>query len=323
MKQDVIERDAPLVSVIVLTYNQAQTIGRTLDSVLRQDVNFGMEIVVSDDCSTDTTRAVVEKYHSRYPDIIRLLPKSQHRGVVDNYFYALSQCGGGLIADCAGDDYWLDPDGLQRRVNTMLSDRSLAFVCADWMTFDPGAPEILSDAIGCRYIPVDETLSGERYIEPMLSLLHGLPIHLSTVVYRRSVLDQAMALRKDIVYNPDFGSEDMPIILALLDAGNFRWMGGIPVLAYGVGADTVSSPADSLRASDYFMQAAGMIAALGDYYGVSRRCLSPVLSDKLNYALACALSAGDRRLQRKVLSEAARLHIKPSIKNCLRLLFNV
>lgn len=321
--QDVIEHDEPLVSVIVLTYNQVQTVGRTLDSVLRQAVDFGMEIVVADDCSSDATRAVVEEYQINNPDIIRLLPKAHRRRVVDNYFYALSQCRGQLVADCAGDDYWLDPKGLQRRVDAMLSDKSLAFVCADWVSFDSGTPDVFSEAIGRRYIPMDETLSGEGYIEPMLSSLHGLSIHLSTVVYRRSVLEHAMALREDMVYNPAFGSEDLPIILALLDAGSFRWIGGDPVLAYGLGADTVSSPADSLRASDYFLRAAGMIAALGDYYGVTRRCLSSVLSDKLNYALACALRSGNRRLQRKILSEAVRLHVKPSIKNRLRLLLNI
>ncbi len=320
--QDVIEYDAPLVSVIVLTYNQAQTVGRALDSVLEQTVNFGMEIVVADDCSSDATRAVVEKYQIRNSEIIRLLPKAHRRGVVDNYFYALSQCRGQLIADCAGDDYWLDPNGLQRRVDVLLSDSNPAFVCADWVTFSPVSPNVLSEIKGYRYIPTDETLSGKDYIEPMLSLLHGLPIHLSTVVYRRSVLEHAMVLRKNMVCNPTFGSEDMPIILALLDAGSFRWIGGDPVLAYGLGEDTVSSPADSERASDYFLRTAGMIAALGDYYGVSRRCLSSVLSDKLNYALACALKAGNRKLQKRILTETARLHVKPSIKNRLRLFLN-
>lgn len=51
----------PLVSIIVPTYNRARTLGRTIESVLKQTyTNF--EIIIVDDCSTDNTSEVLKKY---------------------------------------------------------------------------------------------------------------------------------------------------------------------------------------------------------------------------------------------------------------------
>ena len=47
----------PTISIIVITYNQEETIGRTLDSILMQQCHVPYEIVIGEDCSTDTTLA--------------------------------------------------------------------------------------------------------------------------------------------------------------------------------------------------------------------------------------------------------------------------
>ncbi|MDE6489151.1 MAG: glycosyltransferase, partial [Paramuribaculum sp.] len=44
---------APEVSVIVVTYNQESTIGRTLESILAQKCDFDFEIIVGEDASSD------------------------------------------------------------------------------------------------------------------------------------------------------------------------------------------------------------------------------------------------------------------------------
>ncbi|MDE7143493.1 MAG: glycosyltransferase family 2 protein, partial [Muribaculaceae bacterium] len=62
------------VSVIVLTYNQEDTISRTLDSILAQQVDFDYEIIVGDDASTDRTRQICTQYQQRHPDRLRIMP---------------------------------------------------------------------------------------------------------------------------------------------------------------------------------------------------------------------------------------------------------
>lgn len=55
-----------ILSVMVISHNQAHLIGRCLDSILRQRIRVPWEIVISDDASTDETWSVIQDYVSRY-----------------------------------------------------------------------------------------------------------------------------------------------------------------------------------------------------------------------------------------------------------------
>ena len=46
-------KDRILISVIIPSYNRADTVGQTIDSILAQKVDADVEIVIGDDCSTD------------------------------------------------------------------------------------------------------------------------------------------------------------------------------------------------------------------------------------------------------------------------------
>ena len=59
------------LSVVVLTYNQENTIGRALDSILSQEHPYSMEIIVADDASNDRTPEIVSEYANKFPDIIK------------------------------------------------------------------------------------------------------------------------------------------------------------------------------------------------------------------------------------------------------------
>ena len=60
----------PLVSIIITTYNRAKTLGRTIDSVLKQTYS-NYEIIIVDDCSTDNTSEVLRKYQDSRICMIR------------------------------------------------------------------------------------------------------------------------------------------------------------------------------------------------------------------------------------------------------------
>ena len=50
------------ISVGVITYNQEATIRQTLDSILEQEGDFDLEVVIGEDCSTDNTLAICQEY---------------------------------------------------------------------------------------------------------------------------------------------------------------------------------------------------------------------------------------------------------------------
>lgn len=95
------------LSVAVITYNQEQTIAKTLDSILQQEHGYSYEIVIGEDCSTDRTRDILLEYQLRYPDVIRLLLNEKNIGLIRNYFNVIEHCQGEYIMQCAGDDWWL------------------------------------------------------------------------------------------------------------------------------------------------------------------------------------------------------------------------
>ena len=125
-----------MVSVIVVTYNQEKTIGRTLDSILMQQCHLPIEIVIGEDGSTDGTRAICQQYAEKYPDVIRLMEDKGNQGIVDNYFDCLLACKGEYIADCAGDDFWTDPHKLEKEVHEMESDERVTLVHTAWNYYD-------------------------------------------------------------------------------------------------------------------------------------------------------------------------------------------
>lgn len=62
----------PYISVVITSHNREQYIGQAIDSVLSQECQFPVEIIIADDCSTDNTRALLQVYKDRYPDIVVL-----------------------------------------------------------------------------------------------------------------------------------------------------------------------------------------------------------------------------------------------------------
>lgn len=109
----------PLVSVCIITYNHQNYIAQAIEGALIQKTDFPMEIVVSDDCSTDNTQAICIRYQKKYPDIIRLILHEKNIGSKANLIDNIENCKGKYIACVEGDDYWIDPGKIQLQVEFM------------------------------------------------------------------------------------------------------------------------------------------------------------------------------------------------------------
>jgi len=98
--------DPPLVSILVITYNQSHLIQETIESCLRQSYeNF--EIVVSDDGSTDATPLLLQNLQAAHPTKIKLVLNPVNRGITANCNAGLAFCEGEFIALMGGDDLLL------------------------------------------------------------------------------------------------------------------------------------------------------------------------------------------------------------------------
>ncbi|MCJ8166332.1 glycosyltransferase [Pontibacter sp. E15-1] len=115
MKSAIVTR--PVVSVCMITYNHEKFITQAIEGVLKQKTQFPVELIIGDDCSTDSTRAICIDYQNRYPQIIKLRLPDTNLGVMPNFIENLKACGGKYIALCEGDDYWNNPTKLQCQID--------------------------------------------------------------------------------------------------------------------------------------------------------------------------------------------------------------
>lgn len=109
----------PLVSVGVFTYNQEMYIKQCLDSILSQKTDFDFEIIIGEDCGSDSTRDICCEYQRKYPDKIKLLLHDENHGMMTNFSEVCKLMRGKYMADMDGDDYWVDDYKLQKQVDFM------------------------------------------------------------------------------------------------------------------------------------------------------------------------------------------------------------
>lgn len=113
---------SPLVSVIIPTYNRADTVQRSIDSALEQS-HRPMEVIVVDDGSTDATIEVLEGYGDRIRFITQ---KNAGPSAARNAGVGLAR--GEFIAFLDSDDTW-KPSKIARQVGVMLGGGRMVPCC--------------------------------------------------------------------------------------------------------------------------------------------------------------------------------------------------
>ena len=134
--------DKPLVSVCMITYNQASYIREAIEGVMMQRTDYSFELIISDDCSQDYTRSICEDYREKYPDKVRLLFRDQNLGVSENFYAALFSATGKYIAFCEGDDYWIDPYKIQKQVDFLEQNVEVGCVYTDFNMYHQESGEM-------------------------------------------------------------------------------------------------------------------------------------------------------------------------------------
>ena len=131
-----------LVSIAMATYNGEKYLREQLDSIYNQTYK-NIEVIVSDDCSTDKTVEILDEYSKQYG--LRYFVNAKNIGYVKNFEIVISICAGDYIALADQDDIWL-PEKLEVLLNeighniTIHSDAELInkdgeFIKESWTTY--------------------------------------------------------------------------------------------------------------------------------------------------------------------------------------------
>lgn len=112
----------PLISVAMATYNGEKFIAEQIESILGQTYEH-IELVISDDCSQDSTRNIIETYAAK-DDRIRFTFHETNLGLIGNFDSALSDCNGAFIALADQDDIW-EKDKIQKLFDLITDTKAL------------------------------------------------------------------------------------------------------------------------------------------------------------------------------------------------------
>lgn len=140
------------VSVCVVTYNQEKYIYQCLQSIVDQEVDFEIEVIVGDDCSTDRTPEIIANFANKYPLIIKNNRQCFNVGPFKNQIDICSKAQGDYIAHCDGDDYWL-PGKLKAQILFLEKNKNVSGVFTNAMT-SRGLTNPVSDSL----VEVENTL---------------------------------------------------------------------------------------------------------------------------------------------------------------------
>jgi len=102
-------------SVFMITYNHENFIEQAIRSVLEQEFEGSLQIVIGVDKSKDNTLQICKNIQAEFPRVIELYEYEENIGMFQNFYNSLEACKGKYIAILEGDDYWTYKKKLQEQ----------------------------------------------------------------------------------------------------------------------------------------------------------------------------------------------------------------
>ena len=121
----------PLVSVIIPTYNRPEYLKQAISSAIRQTYQ-NIEIIVSDNCSSENPQSLVESFQDKR---IKFWRHSQNIGMLANQLHTFKMASGKYVASLHDDDIW-DEDFLTKLVPPLEASPDLILAFCDQYVID-------------------------------------------------------------------------------------------------------------------------------------------------------------------------------------------
>lgn len=201
--------NVPRVSLILLAYNQASMIRKAAEAALNQD-HDNLQVVLSDDCSTDETYAILEEVATAYrgPHDVVLNRTERNSGLINHLQMVVEKVEGVLLIVAAGDD--LSVSHRARRLTDAWNEagRGPAVLYSDYRLMDLDGQVIAQNFAEIRRTPTtfDEACRGELHVHGATSaittdLFYCFPAIKPDVVHEDRVLPfRALLMGGKIVY---------------------------------------------------------------------------------------------------------------------------
>lgn len=198
-----------LVSIIVPVYNVENFIGQTMDCVVAQTYR-DWELLLVEDCSTDSTAALIRQYMERTGDSrIRVVSQPSNMGAARARNRGLAEAKGRYISYLDADDLW-EPEKLEKEL-AFMKEKDAAFAFTGYEFADE-----TGKGMG-KVVHVPETLTYKQALS-------------NTTIFTTTVMFDLEKLKKEQLEMPVMKSEDTALWFRVLRSG---------VTAYGLDENLV------------------------------------------------------------------------------------
>ena len=220
----------PRASVIIPSYNRASTIGNAIDSILQQNCNFEIEIVIGDDGSTDNVRDVLQEYQKQYPEKIVLLFHDTNIGLGANWATCVMACRGKYICNCDNDDYWHNPDKLQLQFDFLETHPQYGVCHTDYRNHNRTTGQIM-----------EVVVSKDKIDVPLQKAIFSGQFRCcnATMMYRKELIDKYVNLN-DYIHH-QFTLQDWNTWLILAKYTDFYCL-PVSTATFGIETESITRP---------------------------------------------------------------------------------
>ncbi|PIQ50430.1 MAG: hypothetical protein COW02_20075 [Comamonadaceae bacterium CG12_big_fil_rev_8_21_14_0_65_59_15] len=200
-------QELPLVTFALFAYNQEKFISEAVTAALNQKY-ARLEIILSDDCSTDSTFEIIKSLASKYtgPHKIRKNRNSVNLGLAKHFSEIMEWAQGEIIVVAAGDDISL-PERTSKTVEILLNDPEASFVSFTDLTIDENG-----EKCGKRKILKPQKIKTATLVEYIAG--RAFPFSGASRGFRKRIVDVFGNL------NDKCPTEDTPYILRGLILGH-------------------------------------------------------------------------------------------------------
>jgi glycosyltransferase involved in cell wall biosynthesis len=229
------------VSVCMITYGHEKFIGQAIESVLMQQTNFAIELLIANDHSLDNTDQQIRHYIATHPKghLIKYILREKNWQMMPNFINALQQCSGKYIALCEGDDYWTDPNKLQRQYDYIEQHPDIALVAHNFHILTQQQQIVLANT----HPPHQEILQ----ISPQDFALRPFFQTASFFFRKTPTIEQLPKWYANVLAGDYF------LVLFLAQHGNIAYM-TTPMSVYRKNPQSVSHTTKFLTVKDNFVQ---------------------------------------------------------------------
>ena len=190
-----------LVSVILTTFNSESQVKEVIDSIKNQEGNgklFNIELIVVDDCSTDSTTDILKRMNIRF-----ISTKKNTGGPNKGRNIAISICKGDFICIADHDDVWFS-----NKISELISVSDLASIITSGYTLeDTSSGRKMERVNNSGDVPFIKYKKNETFLTKLTKSKSGQQTYLGSIMFNSSL--------KDIKFEEDLGMIDFDWVLKI------------------------------------------------------------------------------------------------------------